>query len=75
MNKFGQKGVVPFAERLSLSVEEASAYTGIGTTTLRQAVASGALKARKVGTQTIILRTDLLGWSEARPAAGKKMVS
>jgi hypothetical protein len=59
MNEFGQKGVVPLAKRLSLSPEETSALTGIGLTSIRQAAASGALKARKHGTRTIILRDDL----------------
>ena len=44
MHEFGQKGIVPLAERLSLSVEEASALTGIGTTSVRHAVANGLLK-------------------------------
>jgi hypothetical protein len=49
VNEFGQKSVVPLAERLSLSPEEASALTGIGLTSIRQAAASGALTARKHG--------------------------
>jgi hypothetical protein len=36
MNEFGQKGVVPLADRLSLSPEEASALTGIGLTSIRR---------------------------------------
>jgi excisionase family DNA binding protein len=73
MNKFGQKGVVPLAERLSLSPEEASALTGIGLTAIRHAAASGALKARKHGTRTIVLRDDLKDWLEAMPIMGRKM--
>jgi excisionase family DNA binding protein len=74
MNEFGQKGVVPLAERLSLSPEEASALTGIGLTSIRQAAASGALKARKHGTRTIILRKDLEEWLQALPMIGRKLV-
>ncbi|SHJ62773.1 DNA binding domain-containing protein, excisionase family [Bradyrhizobium lablabi] len=74
MNEFGQKGVVPLAERLSLSPEEASALTGIGLTSIRQAAASGALKARKHGTRTIILRDDLEDWLQTMPMIGRKMV-
>jgi excisionase family DNA binding protein len=74
MNEFGQKGVVPLAERLSLSPEEASALTGIGLTSIRQAAANGALKARKHGTRTIILRDDLKEWIQAMPTIGRKMV-
>ena len=74
MNEFGQKGVVPLADRLSLSPEEASALTGIGLTSIRQAAASGALKARKHGTRTIILRRDLEEWLSTLPVIGKKLV-
>ena len=68
---------VPLAERISVSPEEASALTGIGLTSIRQAVASGALKARKHGTRTIILREDLTDWLKALPIieTGKKAVS
>jgi excisionase family DNA binding protein len=67
MKGFGQKGVVPLSERLSVSPEEASALTGIGLTSIRQAAASGALKARKLGTRTIILRKDLEAWLQLLP--------
>jgi excisionase family DNA binding protein len=72
MHEFGQKGVVPLADRLSLSPEDASALTGIGLTSIRQAAASGALKARKHGTRTTILRKDLEDWLQAMPTIGKK---
>lgn len=74
MNEFGQKGVVPLAERMSLSPEEASALTGIGLTSIRQAAASGALEARKHGTRTIILRDDLKAWLKSLPKIGKNTV-
>jgi excisionase family DNA binding protein len=75
MNEFGQKGVVPLAERLSLSPEEASALTGIGLTTVRMATYSGALVARKNGKNTIILPDDLKTWLKALPKMGNKVVS
>jgi excisionase family DNA binding protein len=74
MNEFGQKEVVPLAQRLSMSPEEASSHTGIGLTSIRQAAASGALKARKHGVRTIILRDDLKDWLQALPMIGRKMV-
>jgi hypothetical protein len=77
MHEFGKKGVVPLHERLSLSPEESSALSGIGTTSIRAAAASGALKARKHGTRTIILRRDLEEWLSTLPALpviGKKLV-
>lgn len=45
--------------QISFSVEEAKDLTGIGRTKLYQAINSGALKARKFGKRTIILRDDL----------------
>jgi hypothetical protein len=71
MNEFGQKNVVPLAERLSLSPEEASALTGIGLTSIRQAAADGGLKARKHGTRTIILPDDPKEWLKALPLIDK----
>jgi excisionase family DNA binding protein len=62
MNEFGQKGKVPLSERLSVSPEEASALTGIGLTSIREAISSGDLKAKKHGRRTIILPDDLRVW-------------
>lgn len=45
--------------QISLSIEEACALTGIGRTNLYKSLNSGALKARKFGKRTIILRDDL----------------
>ena len=45
--------------QISLSIEEAKNLTGIGRTKIYQAINSGALKARKFGKRTIILRDDL----------------
>ena len=41
MNEFGQKGKAPRSERLSVSSEEASEFTGIGLTSIREAIGSG----------------------------------
>ena len=62
MNEFGQKGKVPLSERLSVSPEEASALTGIGLTSIREAISNGDLKAKKHGRRTIILPDDLRVW-------------
>jgi hypothetical protein len=77
MNKFGQKGVVPLFQRLSLSPVDASALTGIGQTSIRQAISSGALIARKNGTRTVILRDDLMAWLKNMPliADGRNAVA
>ena len=74
MHEFGQKGKVSLAERLSLSPEEASALTGIGLTSIREA-AKGPLKARKNGTRTIILQDDLKAWLKSLPIIGNNVVS
>jgi len=71
MNEFGQKGKVPLSERLSVSPEEASALTGIGLTSIREAISSGDLKAKKHGRRTIILPDDLRAWLKTLPDAGK----
>ncbi|UQR66180.1 helix-turn-helix domain-containing protein [Bradyrhizobium sp. C-145] len=75
MHEFGSKEAVPIADKLSLSTEEASALTGIGLTSIRQAVNREALVARKHGTRTIILREELEAWLKTLPKAGKKSVS
>ena len=71
MNEFGQKGKVPLSERLSVSPEEASALTGIGLTSIREAISSGLLKAKKHGRRTIILPDDLKVWLKTLPDARK----
>jgi excisionase family DNA binding protein len=45
--------------QISLSIEEAQTATGIGRTKLYQAINTGALRARKYGKRTIILKDDL----------------
>ena len=72
MNKFGKsaKETVPLADRLSVSAEEASALTGIGVTSIREAIKSRELKAKKHGRSTKILTDDLKGWLKAMPDAG-----
>jgi hypothetical protein len=69
MNEFGQKGKVPLSERLSVSPEEAS--TGIGLTSIREAIRSGDLRAKKHGRRTIILPDDLRVWLNMLPDAGR----
>jgi excisionase family DNA binding protein len=72
MHDVVQKEMVPLADRFSLSPEEASALTGIGTTRIREAIGSGALEAHKHGTRTIILPDDLKAWLKAMPKAGEQ---
>jgi excisionase family DNA binding protein len=52
--------------QLSLSIEEASEATGFGRTKLYEAINTGALKARKFGKRTIILKASLQTYSNKR---------
>jgi hypothetical protein len=73
MNEFGQKEKVPLSERLAVSPEEASALTGIGLTSIREAISNSYLKAKKHGRRTIILPDDLRLWLKTLPDAGKQI--
>lgn len=50
---------VPFAERAALSVREASAYAGIGRTTLYDLIEKQVLRSVKVGSRRLVLRESL----------------
>lgn len=69
MNAFGQKDVVPLADRFSLSPEEASALTGIGLTSVREAISGGALKAKRHGRRIMILPNAIKDWLHSLPDA------
>lgn len=71
MHAFGQKGVVPLAQRLSLSPEEASAMSCIGLSSIRQAINGGRLIAHKHGRRTVILPDDLKAFLQMLPKAGR----
>ncbi len=45
--------------RISLSIEEVQAATGLGRTKIYEAVSSGALPAKKWGKRTLVLKSDL----------------
>ena len=54
---------------LAYTVEDALAASGIGRTKFYEEIAAGRLKARKVGTRTLVLAPDLAAWLEALPLA------
>jgi excisionase family DNA binding protein len=56
-------------EREGLSIAEACEIAGIGRTKLYQAIKERRLKARKLGTRTIILRADLQQFLASLPTA------
>lgn len=45
--------------QLALSIEQALAATGLGRTKLYEALKCGDLRAKKLGTRTLILQSDL----------------
>lgn len=51
-----------------LSVAEVIHATGFGRTTIYNAMSTGALRARKLGRRTIIMREDLRAFLAALPA-------
>lgn len=55
-------------EAEALSVPEACAASGLGTTFLYAAMARGELRARKAGRRTIIMRDDLRAFLASLPA-------
>jgi len=78
VHKFGKKDrmvSVSLVDRFALSPEEASALSGIGLASIREAIANGTLVAHKHGTRTIILPDDLKAWLRALPKAGNNSVS
>jgi excisionase family DNA binding protein len=56
--------------RIAVSIEEASAISGVGRTTLYQALGVGGLPSLKVGRRRLVLVADLQGWLSAHLVAG-----
>ncbi|HEY1865328.1 MAG TPA: helix-turn-helix domain-containing protein [Roseiarcus sp.] len=54
---------------LGYSLQDAAAAAGVGKTTIYSAVRNGELGARKRGTRTIVLASDLKRWLEGLPHA------
>ena len=52
------KITLPLGEKLAYSIDEFHALGGPGRTTFYKLLASGALKAKKRGSSTVILRED-----------------
>jgi excisionase family DNA binding protein len=50
-----------------LTLAEASSVSGIGRTKLYEAIATGALIARKCGSRTLVLRDDLMRYLRSLP--------
>ena len=52
---------------IGLSIAAAVKASGIGRSTLYEAIADGHLPAKKLGRRTIVLQTDLRDWLERLP--------
>lgn len=54
--------------QLAYTISDVEKRACIGRTLIYSEIASGRLKARKVGRRTVILDGDLLAWLKALPA-------
>lgn len=57
---------------LSMSVEEAARLTGYTRSGIYEVIASGELKAFKLGKRRLILMTELRAWIERAAQAGAR---
>ena len=54
---------------LAFTADEATLVSRIGRNSIYLAVETGAVRARKLGRKTLILRDDLLAWLQSLPSA------
>ena len=54
-------------QRIAYGMDEAAETAGIGLTKLREEIAARRLRARKLGSRTIITRDDLVDWAARLP--------
>lgn len=54
--------------RYALSPAEAAEYAGVSETTIRHLIRTGALPAKKAGTRTLVLRSEVERWIDSLPA-------
>jgi excisionase family DNA binding protein len=57
----------PVSQRIAYGMDEAAETAGIGLTKLREEIAAKRLRARKLGSRTIITRDDLVDWAARLP--------
>lgn len=58
----------PGTERLAYSVSEFSRVFSVGRSTVFAEIAAGRLRARKIGTRTVIAHEDAMAWLRSLPA-------
>lgn len=63
-------GVIPRTrsdEQLAYSINDAAIVTSVSTTTIKQEIARGRLRARKAGRRTLVVREELERWLRTLP--------
>jgi excisionase family DNA binding protein len=59
----------PSYERLAYTIEETAKLTKLGRTTIYSSIGAGQLMARKLGTRTLVLETDLWRFLQGLPSS------
>ena len=67
MTKKTKTAATPSVERISYSVREAAATSGMSERYIRAAIASGDLVAYYMGKKPLILATELTAWITSKP--------
>jgi excisionase family DNA binding protein len=62
------EGPMTKQSKLAYTVGEATELSPCGRSSLYEAIATGELKARKLGRRTLIMADDLRSWLESLPA-------
>jgi excisionase family DNA binding protein len=65
---------VALADKIALSIPEAKELSGVGRSSIYEALKSGNLPGKKLGKSTLILRDDLIRWMQALPSYAEASV-
>jgi hypothetical protein len=60
---------IPFRERISCTIPEACAATGLGRTKMYEEIGAGRIQTRKFGTRTLIVVASLVALIDPSPNA------
>jgi hypothetical protein len=60
---------IPFRERISCTIPEACAATGLGRTKMYEEIGAGRVQTRKFGTRTLIVVASLVALIDPSPNA------
>jgi excisionase family DNA binding protein len=52
-------GKIPFSERHALRIDEATQYSGLGKTSIYDAIRAGQIEATKIGKRRLVFRESL----------------